>query len=297
MGVGIAGTGFGLISYASAALAEDPRRAIGGDGALVVLAAGVALVATAFPWWMRRQERRGAPALVPNSVWRGGGTGSDARNGRVFVAISLTVLLAWASLQSSELQSSELLLSLFFQRVQGASALGASLRLMPSIAVGLVLNPLTGLCVQRVTAHRLLVGVSLAAAASPLIMVFADPAWPWWAGTAWAVALGPVSVDVLFTMAHLVITDVFPPDMHALAGAVFNTIAQLGTSLGMSLVAVVSSLVTRSLSDDGNGVNESPKALLAGYRAAFATCFVLMFLSAGTSLGLRGVGKLGQAAT
>lgn len=197
-----------------------------------------------------------------------------------------------------------------------------SLRLLPSIIVGFILNPLTGLCVQYFTAYKLLACVSLVAASSPLIMTLIDPEWSWWVAAFWAVALGPVSVDgesinsthdstlpssitprpfsddtpphtVLFTMAHLVITDVFPPDMHALAGAVFNTTAQLGTSLGMSLVAIVSSSVTRSsgLPDKG-----SPAALMAGYRAAFGTCFVLMFLSAATSLGLRSLGRLGRPA-
>lgn len=49
-----------------------------------------------------------------------------------------------------------------------------------------------------------------------------------------AVALGPVAVDVLFTVAHVVVTDVFPEDTHAMAGAVFNAVAHLGTSAGMT---------------------------------------------------------------
>lgn len=88
----------------------------------------------------------------------------------------------------------------------------------------------------------------------------------------------------------MVITDVFPPNMHALAGAVFNTIAQLGTSLGMSTVAIVSSYATKASRFPDK---ESPDALLAGYRAAFWTCALLMLFTVGTSFGLRCVGKLG----
>jgi MFS family permease len=96
---------------------------------------------------------------------------------------------------------------------------------------------------------------------------------------------------VLFTIAHLIVTDIFPSNMHALAGAVFNTVAQLGTSLGMSVIAIVSSsVINSSLSPD----KHSPEALMVGYRAAFALCFVLMLLSALTSFGLRTVGRLGS---
>lgn len=78
--------------------------------------------------------------------------------------------------------------------------------------------------------------------------------------------------------------------MHALAGAVFNTIAQLGTSMGMSLVAVISSLATEASRFEDK---ESPEALLTGYRAAFFACAILMLVSVGSSFGMRSLGKLG----
>ncbi|KAK1826051.1 major facilitator superfamily-domain-containing protein [Podospora conica] len=266
-GVAISSSGLGLMSYASAIITEAPTRLVSDPlQATVPLVVGIALITLAFPLWLRHQDRHGRPALIPKAIWH---------DNMAFVAISAMVLLAWAAYQSGEL-----LLSLFFQRVQHASPVEASWWLLPNVVVGLLLNPLTGLFVQHFTAHRLLAVVSLISALSPLIMVCIDPAWPWWAAAFWAVALGPISVDVLFTMAHMVITDVFPPEMHSLAGAVFNAVAQLGTSLGMSLVAVVSAAVTRLLG-------------LAGYRAAFATCFVLMVLSAVAALGLKDVGRLG----
>ncbi|KAK0623876.1 major facilitator superfamily domain-containing protein [Immersiella caudata] len=283
-GLAISSAGLGLVSYASAIITEDPTRLVWDPlQATIPLVLGIALIALVFPLWLRHRDRHGLPALIPKAVWH---------DNTAFVAISAMVLLAWAAYQSGEL-----LLSLFFQRVQHASPVEASWWLLPNVVVGLVLNPLTGLFVQHFAAHRLLAVVSLMSALSPLIMVCIDPAWPWWAAAFWAVALGPVSVDVLFTMAHMVITSVFPPEMHSLAGAVFNAVAQLGTSLGMSLVAVVSAAVTRLLGGEGGrgGLEggDGAQASLAGYRAAFATCFVLMILSAGAALGLRDVGRLG----
>ena len=71
----------------------------------------------------------------------------------------------------------------------------ASLRLLPNVVVGFILNPATGLFLQHFTAYKLLAGTSLVAAASPLLMVVIDPGWSWWVCAFWAVALGPVSVD------------------------------------------------------------------------------------------------------
>lgn len=200
--------------------------------------------------------------------------------------------------------------SFSFQRVQLISPLEASIKLLPNVITGFIVNLLTGLTVQYFASYKLMAVASVVATVSPLIMAVIDPSWSYWVAACWAVALAPVSIDgqsplkialypksaadlrhiVLFTIAHIVITDVFPADMHALAGGVFNTVSQLGTSLGMSLVAVVSNTVINA-SDVPD--KESPEALMAGYRAAFWTCAVMMLLSAGASFGLRELGKLG----
>ena len=48
----------------------------------------------------------------------------------------------------------------------------------------------------------------------------------------------------MFTVAALVITDVFPEKTQALGGAVFQTLAQFGTSLGLAIMASISNSVT-----------------------------------------------------
>jgi hypothetical protein len=97
-------------------------------------------------------------------------------------------------------------------------------------------------------------------------------------------------VLVIFTVANLVITDIFPEDMHALAGAVFNTISMFGTAVGISVMAAISQAVTQdSRFEDKN----SPDALMLGYRAAFWTCFGMMVVMTLTgAVGLRKVWKV-----
>lgn len=102
----------------------------------------------------------------------------------------------------------------------------------------------------------------------------------------------PISVDVLFTVGIIIVSDVFPQRTQALAGAVFNTLSQLGTSVGLATTAVVSSAVTDKSS---YADKESPAALMEGYRAAFWMIFAWMAVSCVVgAFGLRRLGKIGE---
>lgn len=83
----------------------------------------------------------------------------------------------------------------------------------------------------------------------------------------------------------------FPAHTQALAGAVFNTVAQFGTSLGLTLIAVVAASVTKNEGDRGMDREEE---LLAGYRAGFWTAFASMGIACIIgAFGLRRMGKVG----
>jgi MFS family permease len=97
---------------------------------------------------------------------------------------------------------------------------------------------------------------------------------------------------VLFTVGLLIISAVFPAKTQALGGAVFNTCAQLGTSIGLTITSVISDSITaKSRYTD----KSSPVALLEGYRATFWALFawtvVVIFVGAG---GLRKLGRIGM---
>ncbi|KAE9581869.1 hypothetical protein CGMCC3_g2152 [Colletotrichum fructicola] len=97
--------------------------------------------------------------------------------------------------------------------------------------------------------------------------------------------------DLLFTVGLLILSDVFPRHMQALGGAVFNTCAQLGAAIGMSVTQVIASSVTRQSS---YADKSSPDALMTGYRVAFWTMFGwMMAVCLVCVLGMRRVGVLG----
>ncbi|KAJ5625124.1 major facilitator superfamily domain-containing protein [Penicillium lagena] len=178
-----------------------------------------------------------------------------------------------------------------FQEVQDLPAIQAALRFFPNIIIGIILNLGTGLLVHRLHANYLVVVSSVLSAGSPLLMAIIDPEWSWWYCAFWAVLLGPLSADVIFTVANLIITDAFTPKTQGLAGAVFNVVAQFGTSIGLTIFAIISAGVTQGSSYENKN---SPEALMLGYRAVFWTCFGLMMAACGVGAwGLRKVGKVG----
>ncbi|KAI4240100.1 MAG: hypothetical protein L6R40_005339 [Gallowayella cf. fulva] len=291
IGAGIASSCLGMLSYVLA-YAPFPRCGIDSETDVHSIVTGssssireplnaslttlAAVLVPVFVGWVSRQERLGKPALIPNSLWKI----------PAFTAVCSMVLISWGVMNSMEF-----FVSLFYQDVQELSALQASLRFVPGLVVGFCLNVATGLLVHKVPAHYLVIITTFICAGSPLLMALINPKWSYWYAAFWSMVLYPVSADVLFTVSSLVIVDVFPPKTHALAGAVFNTVAQFGTSLGIAIMAVVASNVTR---ESGNPNKESPAALMEGYRVIFWLAFACMLFSCGIGVvGLRKAGKVG----
>ena len=242
---------------------------------IVLLSLSLALV-PAFIFWVGRQERLSRPALIPNSLWEN----------VAFSSICVMLLLSWSALNAVEW-----FCSLFFQKVQHLSALETSLRFLPNAIFGAVLNIGTGLIAHKFRADYLVSITSLFSAGSPLLMALINPDWSYWYGAFWAMLLSPMSSDVLFTVAALVITSVFPDQTQALGGAVFQTVAQFGVSLGLAVTASISSSVTER---SNYAFKDSPDALMTGYRVTFWVTFGWMMVACAIGvLGLRKAGKVG----
>jgi MFS family permease len=165
----------------------------------------------------------------------------------------------------------------------------AAIRILPSVVVGVALNFTTGIVVHRVPVVWLVVITSVLSSGAPLLMAFIQAQWTYWTSAFFAQVLMPFSVDVLLTVGLIAITAAFPEDRQSIAGAVFNTAAQFGSSLGLAVMQVISTIVTKS-----NYSLRPSEALLEGYRASFWTMFAFMVSSAviGT-MGLRKTGKIG----
>jgi MFS family permease len=178
-----------------------------------------------------------------------------------------------------------------FQEVQEFSALQASLRILPSTAIGVLLNFTTGYLIDRAPVFWLVFITTIMTAGSPLVMALISPQLSYWKGAFFAQVLAPLSGDVLFTIGLIIVSEVFPEKDQALAGAVFNTVAYFGMSLGINTMQVVSLLVTEGTQFRDKS---SPAALLLGYQASFWAMFALTLACAVICVfGLRNISKIG----
>ncbi|GKZ29553.1 hypothetical protein AbraIFM66950_005391 [Aspergillus brasiliensis] len=89
-------------------------------------------------------------------------------------------------------------------------------------------------------------------------------------------ALNPLGADLIYTIANLVTTAAFPNQTQALAGGVFNMLAQIGKSVGIATTAVIASQITAR--SDGTSAKE---ALLLRYQAGWWYNCALSFLCRG----------------
>ena len=96
----------------------------------------------------------------------------------------------------------------------------------------------------------------------------------------------------LFTISNLLITSEFPARTQGLAGGVFNTISQIGKSVGLAIAALIANDVTSRSAHENRPNTE---ALMKGYRGAFWFCFALSGTALCVSaLGLRKIGNVGM---
>jgi predicted MFS family arabinose efflux permease len=231
----------------------------------------------AFIVWVGRQEKLGRPAIIPNSLWKN----------RIFSVICVGVFITWGVFNAIETY-----LTLFFQDVQQISAIQTSIRFLPTPVAGAAANIIMGLIAHRARAdYAVIAGISLTTVGA-LLMCIIQPEWAYWACAFPALLLNPIGADVLFTISNLVITSVFPSRTQGLAGGVFNTVAQIGKSVGLATSGVIAASITEHSKFHDK---DSPKALMVGFRAAF---WYLFALSCATGLlfvwGLRGIGKVGM---
>lgn len=232
---------------------------------------------------MHHRTSHAKPALIPNKLWRN-------------LPFSATCIMV--GLTSGVVNSIELFSSLYFQEIQHASTLTTSLYLLPNLATGVLINVAVGFFVHRITARWLIAGSAMICAASPMLMALMDPAWSYWYLAFWAQICAPFSADVLLTVGLIIVSDSFPEETQALAGAVFNTVAQFGMSLGMGSCQVVALGVQgESAGGGGHGgafEEQDDGALLKGYRASYWLMFAYMVaIGAIAMVGLRRAGKVG----
>jgi MFS family permease len=267
-------SGLAMLSYVFAALTGSVRT-INQPATIALLVLAVVLI-VGFVGWVQRQEKLGQPAIIPNSIWRN----------RIFTSVCVDVFLLWGAFNAMEA-----LLTFFFQDVQLLSATATSLRFLPVAVMGILLNLVVGSLIHRVRADWAISLSCLISCISPILTATMKPTSPYWEFVFPAITLSAIGVDVLFTASQLVITSAFPDRTQALAGGVFNTVAQVGKSVGLAISAVIANSISESVEHSGK---PHTLVLLDGYRGAWWFCLGSCASVVVVSIfGLRNIGKLG----
>lgn len=231
-----------------------------------------------FILWEGRQERLSKPTLIKNSLWKQA----------AFTCICVVVFMIWGSFNAFEQ-----VVNFFFQDVQELSVLNTSLRFIPVSVVGFGVSVITGMILHRVQADIIISIATAISSLSPLLMALVNPAWTYWRCVFFAMCLNPVAADVLFTVSNLIIAGMFPVETQGLASGVFNTVSQIGRTIGLALVALISNSITEKASSAED--HHSPESLMTGYRAAFWFLFAMNMTSLVVGLvGLRKVRNVGK---
>ncbi len=154
VGAGVASASLALLSYAFSAITGSTAD-IRQPSTIASLTTAIALIPV-FILWVGRQERLGKPAIIPNSLWRN----------RTFTTICIAVFFTWGSFNALET-----ILTFYFQKAQGLSAIRTSLYFLPAPVSGTLSNVIMGLVVHRVKANYLVLGGCLLSVVAPLVLV------------------------------------------------------------------------------------------------------------------------------
>ncbi|KAJ5489803.1 Major facilitator superfamily domain general substrate transporter [Penicillium expansum] len=265
-----------LLSYALAIITNDVSNIH--ETVTIVLLCLFGVLLLGFILWEGRQERLSKPTLIKNSLWKQA----------AFTCICVVVFMIWGSFNAFEQ-----VVNFFFQDVQELSVLNTSLRFIPVSVVGFGVSVITGMILHRVQADILISIATVISSLSPLLMALVNPAWTYWRCVFFAMCLNPVAADVLFTVSNLIIAGMFPVETQGLASGVFNTVSQIGRTIGLALVALISNSITEKASSAED--HHSPESLMTGYRAAFWFLFAMNMTSLVVGLvGLRKVRNVGK---
>ncbi|KAJ7119225.1 hypothetical protein C8R43DRAFT_86627 [Mycena crocata] len=177
---------------------------------------------------------------------------------------------------------------LYYQVYIGYSPVRTVVRLTPMFVTGLVCNVVVALIVGRVRAGWLLAAGTLTTTIAPLLFALIRPSAVYWAFGFPAAVCSVVGADFLFAAGMLFVANAVGEGEQSLAGGVFQTMTQLGTTFGVT----ASTIVFNHVKQDAVRTGADP---LGSYHAAMWTG--VAFGGLATLLALvtfRGAGTIGK---
>ncbi|KIM37309.1 hypothetical protein M413DRAFT_448602 [Hebeloma cylindrosporum] len=216
------------------------------------------------------------PPLLKLSIW-------TRANGRI-AAIVMIAFTNWAAFVSWVFW-----VQLYYQNYVHYTAMQTVIRFLPMFASGITCNIIVGFMAARVPMVWLVGVGSLATTSACLLFAIIDPSTTYWSYGFAASVASAMGGDFVFSAGTLFIAKSSLPHEQSVSAALFSTMTQLGSAVGITVTTVVFNSVGSKIRP-----GEDP---LPMYRAAQWACFAFGVIA--TTLGFtffRGVGVVGHRA-
>ncbi|KAE9400444.1 MFS general substrate transporter [Gymnopus androsaceus JB14] len=169
---------------------------------------------------------------------------------------------------------------LYYQNYVGYSPLRTTVRMIPMFVTGLLCNAFVALFVGYVPMTILVACGTALTGCSALLFAVINPNAAYWAyGFPYAI-IAVVGADFVFACGTMYVAKNCLPHEQSVGGAVFQTMTQIGTALGVTVSTVVYDRVLASRAADhgitissSTGSDEPQWLTLPAYKAAHWSCF------------------------
>ncbi|KAG2341240.1 MFS general substrate transporter [Suillus weaverae] len=213
----------------------------------------------------------------------------------------MAVILAIAFLNWSAFISWSFWVQLYYQNYLLLTPVETMIRFIPMFIVGCLCNFFVAMVVSRLPLVIFAVSGTLLTAAAAILFALIDPSVTYWAFGFPSTVLIVFGADFVYSSGTIFIAKTSLPHEHSVAGALFQTMTQIGTAFGLTISTIVFNTVVNKESAklgvtvNSSGTNAPMSAQLTGYQDAQWTAAAFAFMAALlAALFLRSVGIVGH---
>ncbi|KAG1735317.1 major facilitator superfamily domain-containing protein [Suillus paluster] len=268
---------------------------------IALLIAGVIMVSLFLLWERYLEQVQDDPSRAPSawmppplmrpSIW------TRAR-GR------MAVILVIAFLNWSAFMSWCFWVQLYYQNYLLLPPVKTMIRFIPMFIVGCLCNIFVAMVVARLPLVVFVVSGTLLTASAGILFALIDPSATYWAFGFPSTVLVVFGADFVYSSGTIFIAKIALHHEQSVAGALFQTMTQLGIAFGLTITTIVFNTVVKKESADPGvtvnsaGTNTPQSAQLKGYKSAQWTSASFALIAALLAvLFLRSVGIVGDKKT
>ncbi|KAG1719374.1 major facilitator superfamily domain-containing protein [Suillus occidentalis] len=265
---------------------------------IILLIVGIIMVSLFLLWERYLEQSMDDPSRTPSawtppplmklSLW-------TRAKGRMAV-ILVIALLNWCAFTSWSFW-----VQLYYQNYLLLTPMQTMLRFIPLFIVGCLCNVFVAMSVGKLPLVVFAVSGTLLTASAAIMFAVIDTTASYWVSGFPATIVVVFGADFVYASGTIFIAKIAPPHERSVAGALFQTMTQLGGAVGLAVSTLVFNVVVANESANAGvtvnstGSNAPRSAQLKGYRSAQWTCASFVLLAALlAAIFLYGVGIVGD---